>query len=200
MINYIDLTRRLVGKSLGASLAQNDADTLMPWAYQFANPQGRPLHDDWAAKGVPSWLQPWTRIRRMDTTFMLPMPMKLVWSSGPVEPKWMPWQETYPGGLTLEAQLRDAQAGSVAAAIGCPHEILAYDPVLPIGQSAEYAVWLDGAYRTCFYTSTSLVGRKRLHTNRGIKPDLTVTMLNNKPVGDMAWNYPEASLSWINIK
>jgi hypothetical protein len=181
MIDYVDLARRLRGRGV-------KDDALMPRAYQFANPTGRPFHDDWRIPWLPAALQPWGRIRRMDTTFLLPMPMKLLQAWGPVAPRWMPWQQGYVGGMApIPEAFRLAEAGTEAAARGCAYEMLAYDPVLPAGQAALYAVWLDDAWRPCFYTRTDSVAGRRIHHNRGLKPDVTL--------GDFMWNFPEASLS-----
>lgn len=177
LINYVDLARRLIGRSV-----KNDAQ--MPWAYQFANPNGRPYHDDWTV-----W--PFTRIKRMDTTFMLPMPMKLVWSKGAVLPRWAPWQENYSGGTAPNAKIRRALPGTEAYARNILYEIEVYDPVLPVGQAAVYAVWLDNEWRPCYYTSTQTLFGRRLYTNRGVKPDVTY--------GDFMWNYPEMSLTYNKI-
>lgn len=179
MIDYLDLARRLRGRSLGASFGTNLADALMPRAYQFANPSGRPYHDDWRAPWIPAALQPWGRVRRMDTTFLLPLPMKLAWSTGGVRSSLVPWQPNYVGGLAPGFELCDVG--------GIPH-VEVYHPVLPSGQEAIYSVWLDGQWRPCFYTSTRTVFGRRLHHNRGLKPDVTL--------GDFMWNFPEASLTW----
>lgn len=180
MIDFSDLARRLKGKCV-------KDDALMPRAYQFSNPQGRPYHNDWG-------LWPFTRITRMSTTYMLPLPFKLLQAWGPVAPRWMPWQENYPGGLAPEAQTRATilGAGSEAEARGCPRELLAYDPVLPAGQAGLFGVWLDGAYRPCFYTESKVIFGRRLHRNYWLKPDLTL--------GDFATNFPDASLTWTSIK
>lgn len=188
MIDYLDLARRLKGKSVGSSGPEAEADLLMPWAYQFANPKGRPFHDDWS-------LWPFTRVRRMDTWYRLPLPFKAIKVSG-FEPKWMPWQEGYPEAPG--AQFRAAAPGAVAwssklgANVPISREVLAYDPVPPIGGSGLFAVWLDGAWRECFFTDTRivdipLVGKRRRHTNRVLKCDMTF--------GDFGCQFPDASYS-----
>lgn len=156
-------------------------DALMPWAYQQANPQGRPFHDDWA-----TW--PFTRILRRDTAFRVPLPFILVASSGPVAPRWMPWQEGYPE--SPGANFRASVPGSEAEARGCPREVLAHDPVLPIGQAATMAAYLNGRWVPCYRTSSSSFLGRRLHTNRGLKPDVTL--------GDFM-TYLEGSLTWTKI-
>lgn len=196
-IDVIDLARRLQGRSLG-SLPQEQADALMPESYRFSNPNGRPYHDDWAMAGVSPVLQPQTRVRRMDTTYMLPLPLKLVWSKGGVKPNWIAWQEGYPGGGSPDAQFRpmdpSGAAYDLATRFGKPitREVLAYDPVLPPGAAALFAVYLDGEWRPCYYTATAEVLGKRVYYNFGLKPDMTW--------GDFMTNWPEASLTFKEIK
>ena len=178
-MNLIDISRRLAGRHV-------KDDTLMPAAYRKG---ARDLHDDWG-------IFPFTRIPRRLTTYILPLPFVLVtaWNlgGGYAKPRWMPWQEGYP--QAPDAQLRPAEPGTAAwdlrERFGKPieREVLAYDPVLPIGQSALFAAWIDGEYRPCYYTMTRSLFGKRLHHNRGLKPDMTY--------GDFACNFPEASLPW----
>ena len=148
-------------------------DALMPRAYQKANPQGRPFHNDWP------W--PFSKIPRMETAYRVPLPFKMV--DGHSVPRWMPWQEGYPEAP--EAQFRVATAG-----LPYTREVLAHDPVPAIGQSGTFAAFLNGAWMPCYYASSTYLFGRRLHTNRGLKPDLTL--------GDMmAWL--EASLSYTKI-
>lgn len=183
-VNIIALDKKLDGKSLGASFSTEEADKRMPYSYQFANPQGRPYQDD---HGV--W--PLTAVRRMDNTYMLPLPLKLVWSSGPVAPHWMPWQEGYPEapGAQLRPMDPASAAYDLATRFGKPieREVLAYDPVLPGGQAAVFAVWLDGEWVPCYYTRTDELLGRRIHFNYGLKPDMTW--------GDFMLNWPEVSLT-----
>ena len=188
MINYIELCQRLKGKSVGASFkTQEEADKVMPMAYKFSNPNGRPYHDDWTAKGLPSWLQPWGKIRRMDTTYMLKLPLKAI--STNMKPRWMPWQEGYPGGMSSWIELRDAQPGSEAFQRGIPREVLAYDPVGGDGEWGDFGVELDGKVIECYSTYTKNIFGRRLHTNRILKPDMTH--------GDFHLSGPDASLTWV---
>ena len=151
----------------------------MPAAYRKG---ARDLHDDW-----PCW--PLTLIPRRLTTFLLPLPAKLV--SGDVSPRWMAWQEGYPE--SPGAEFRQVQPGTAAWDLKTrfgktiEREVLAYDPVPPAGQSAVFAVWLDNAWRECFYTVTKSILGRRIHHNRGLKFDMTH--------GDFMWNFPEASLT-----
>lgn len=169
MINYIDIARRLVGKNV-----KNDAD--MPPDYRQG---GRPLHNDW---GV--W--PFTRIPRMLTTFLLPMPSKKV--AGNAEPIWTPYQDGYP--LAPGTELRDLDYWDGTQTIKKPH-FLTMHPVHPVGQWSEQAVWLDGEWRPCYSTSSRAIFGRRLYQNHGLKPDVTLNTF--------MWNFPEASLTFNKI-
>lgn len=60
-------------------------DEDMPWTYQFANPKGRPLHDDWfVGKSV----------RRMDCAYKLPQPYRIF--EGPKKSVRIPFKDGYP--------------------------------------------------------------------------------------------------------
>lgn len=166
MIDYLDLARRLAGKHI-----KDDAE--MPAAYRKG---ARELHDDW---GV--W--PFTRIPRRLTTYRLPMPARKV--AGNAEPIWTPVQEGYP--LAPDAEVRPMHYWDGSKTIIMPH-VLSMHPVHPVGQWSVQAVWLDGEWRPCFETWTTRCLGRRLHHNRGLKPDLTL--------GDWAWNFPEASMTW----
>lgn len=190
MIDYADLARRLKGRSLGASMSQEEADDLMPLSYRFSNPNGRPYHDDWTAPWLPRWAQPWGKIRRMDTTFMLPLPLKII--SGNMKPRWIPLQEGYVGGLSPEAQVRDSPYPKEAALLGYSREVLACDPVGVPGEWGTFAVWLDLEWRECYTTVTKIVGGRRFHTNRILKPDMTH--------GDFMLNFPDASATWTTVR
>lgn len=189
MINYLDLARRLKGKSLGAQeragiLTLEEADALMPWAYRRSNPNGRFFHDDWGIRGLPLSIQPWTKIRRMDTWYRLPLPFKLIWSKGDVRPSWEPWQEGYP--MSSIIQLRDAPPGARA-----PREFLTYHPVLALGQSALFAAEIDGEWMPAYYTTSKKVFGRRLHINGICKFDVTL--------GDFGCQFPDASSTYKEI-
>lgn len=131
----------------------------------------RPLHDDWG-------LWPFTQIPRKWTTYLLPMPSKKI--AGNAEPAWAPYQIGYP--LAPGTEIRDIN--------NTPH-ILTMHPVHAVGQWSEQAVWLDGRWVPCYYTVTRAVFGRRFYHNRGLKPDVTL--------GDFAWNFPEASLTFNKL-
>lgn len=187
MIRYGDLIQHLRGRSvLEIYKTQDEADKHMPWAYQFANPQGRPYHDDWGImtdNRVLKALQPWQRIRRMATYYPLPLPLEPIELSGGWQPRWMPWQEDYDGGVSEKAKLRPVpdDPDSLAWQLKVRHgknvqrEVLAYDPIPEPGKSGLFGVRIDGNLIPCFYTAA----KKIPFTNRqvqyyyGLKPDMT---------------------------
>lgn len=72
-------------------------DSDMPWVYQFANPQGRPYHEDHGIKTtnpILKALQPWQSVRRMDTAYKLPQPYRIF--EGPKQLCRIPFKEGYP--------------------------------------------------------------------------------------------------------
>lgn len=187
-VDYLKLWDKLEGKSIGAqeragATTLPEADALMPRAYQFANPAGRPYHDDWELRGIPKAIQPWGKIRRMDTSFILPMPPKVVWSRGDPKPECVPYQEGWP--LSPGAELRDTPGGRT------PRCLVVYHPVLAAGQAAVFAVWLDGQWVNAFYTVTRNVLGFRIHSNRGLKHDVTLY--------DYMYNAPEFSLTFKKL-
>jgi hypothetical protein len=181
VINALDLARRLRGRHV-------KDDVLMPAAYR----QGaRPLHDDWSV-----W--PFTRIPRRWTWYNLPLPFKFL--AGNYEPQWMPWQHGYP--QSPEIKLRNVQPGTAAADLRdrfgkeIYYEVLAHDPVPPIGCWGRFAVWLDNAWRECYFTESKQVtipflGKRRLHRNGILKFDLSL--------GDFGCQFPDASLTLKEI-
>ena len=179
MINYADLAFRLAGKHV-------KDDALMPAAYRKG---ARSKHDDFP-------FFPLTQIPRQWTTYRVPLPFAIVeaWNLGGgwIKPRWMPWQEGYPEspGMVFRPVEPGGAAWDLRERFGKPieREVSAYDPVLPYGQAALFSAWIDNAWRPCFYTMTRNVFGKRLHHNRGAKPDMTH--------GDFHVSFPEASLTW----
>ena len=209
MINLLDLRRRLKGRSLGEMYSFDEADKMMPRAYQKANPEGRWLHNDHGimAEKIPAWMpgwmkkmiiafQPWQKERRVDHTYPLPLPLTLLEQTGGVQPEWMPWQEGYFGGeapgaqfrplpddpSALSRQLRDRWGKDVR------REVLAYHPIPKADQSCLFGVHIDGKVIPCFYVFCKKVPftKKQFQFYFGLKPDMTW--------GDFMLNWPEASM------
>ena len=192
MINLLDLRRRLKGRDVGHLFAtQEESDGHMPFAYRFSNPNGRPYHDDWGimtSNPLIKSIQPWQKVRRMDTTYLLPLPAKLVSSSGPVTAEWYPYQEGYPlsPGANVELCSWNVKEGFLLPdPKGTIKAFLTYNPTLPVGQSATFACYIDKEWVDCYYTSTFKLFGKVKTFNYGMKFDLT----------DPMWNFPEFSFS-----
>lgn len=153
---------------------------LMPAAYRFDNPKGRPLHDDWAIRGIPGWLQPWSWIPRAWTFYALPMPPHRV--AGNAYAEWTQAQEGYP--LAPDAKTIGVNAGLV----------MSMHPVHPIGHWSIQSVYVPKlrCRVPCYFTISKLIKGKRLHFNIGFKPDVTV--------GDNGWWFPEASLTYKEVR
>lgn len=179
MIDYEDIYRRIQQYRI-----TRDED--MPKAYRFSNPIGRPYHDDWKLKGVPDVLQPWTKIKRMDTSYRVPFPFIRV--TGTQEPKWVPYQDGYPLAPNTEIRMMPYFNGEMA--VDMPH-ILMMEPVPPRGKWAVSAAFIDNEWRACYYSSKlALPFGYSSYTNRGVKPDCTL--------GDFFCSAPEGS--WNPLK
>lgn len=204
MIDLRGLRRRLKGKSLGELYQFDEADKRMPWAYQKKNPDGRWLHNDHGImtdNPVLKALQPWQRKRRVDHTYMLPLPLELIKGWGGIAPEWMPWQEGYQGGYSCKAELRPVPDDPSALSWQLKNvhgknvyaEVLAYHPNPKPGQAGLFGVRLDGELIPCFYTSAKKVPftGKQFQYYYGLKPDMTW--------GDFMLNWPEASAAFKDI-
>lgn len=166
-------------------------DALMPWAYQRANPQGRPLHDDWGVMGVLPALQPWQRIPRIECAYRVPLPFKQI--SGATERRWLPWDISYPTvpGTLIEERVVYTSGGKYMI----PHAL--FDCAIGSGWSS-FAAWLGGEWVPCFKQYHKRIFGRRLAYYNGLKQDVTVSV---EPDGStksdlMAW-FPEISMTWI---
>lgn len=152
MINYIDLYKKIQPHRV-----TKDED--MPWAYQRANPKGRPLHDDWfMLKSTP----------RMSTAYKVPYPFKKI--AGNQKSIWVPYQAEYP--LHPEAEIRQLPWWSGSQTLIIPH-IEVYEHIAKPGEWSEQAAWLDGEWVPCFYTKTSMIFGTKVKRCWGLKPDTT---------------------------
>lgn len=168
-------------------------DALMPWAYQFANPNGRPLHDDWGVMGKLSWLQPWQKVRRMDCAYRVPLPFDI---SGDVavEEKWIIWDPSYPAAPGLRIEDRDARTDHGTFRV--PHALVKY-----AGYGlAHYSAFIGGEWIPNVFTKyTGLHFGRRLSWYKGLHQDLHVSPPDENGITRsdlMAW-YPELACSWV---
>lgn len=170
MINYLTLSKKLKPYKV-------TDDTDLPWAYQAANPKGRPLHDDWVVG---------KKTRRIDTAFRIPLPLVKV--AGNAEPEWVPilrpelW--TFAPGAKVE--MHPYQDHLEPTPMIVPW-VLTMTSGQPAGQWSRQAAYLGGEWVECYYTrSMNLFGNK-LFFYGGLKIDVN-------PRDLMVW-WPEVSAS-----
>lgn len=164
----------------------NDAD--LPWAYQTANPQGRPLHDDWFFdKDEP----------RINTAFKVPLPFKKI--AGNAEPEWVPLLKDWPlapGAITKQEVWHDGGLSPTGKDGQIITLVLTMTPIHPPGQWSRQAVYLNGEWVECYYTKTTTV---RTHPDGSIDRMLVYEglKLDPNPPDLMTW-FPEvsASIKW----
>ena len=132
-------------------------DYLLPEVYKTQ----RPLHDDWAIRGVPLYLQPWTKIPRRYTFFGFSLPSIKLCGNAIKQP--IEKQPGYP----VAPLAREYEGDS--------NYFIGYHPVHPIGQWSIQLVYCDPLKRYClpFFTMSKKIGNRRLHINAGFKPDVT---------------------------
>lgn len=190
MINLPALYSRL--QKLG-----HPTEEQMPWAYQVANPQGRPLHNDWGIMSnnpILTALQPYQKITRRECAYRVQLPFKCL--SGPTIKKWLLWDLNYPTVPGTPIEIRPIWNGEET--LHLPHALV---DVADLG-ATSWAVLIDGGWVECFYQySTTFFGRRFLYYH-GLKQDLTVSPPNGQdPMRSdlMAW-FPEASMSLIKVK
>ena len=174
MIDYADLAKNL-------RIHRVKSDEEMPAPYRKGK---RDRHDDWGIRGVSKKIQPWTLIPRRWTAFRVPMPFRKV--AGNQEPKWTPYDGVYPLAPGARLSIGDYFDGQQVVKI--PH-VLTMHSVYDSGWSLQEA-YINGAWRTCFYTSSQEVAGKRLTVYQGLR-------LEAHP-DTMAW-FPEASISWKKV-
>lgn len=168
-------------------------DKQMPWAYQFANPNGRPLHNDWgimSSNPILKAIQPFQKIKRMDCAYRLPLPFKQ--TSGIKFMKWMVWDISYP--TVADTPIEDREIFTSAGRFVYPHALV--DCAGP--GSATFAALINGEWVDCFKQYHDVVFGKRLSYYNGLKQDLTVGFHDDWTIKSdlMAW-FPEISVSWI---
>lgn len=170
-------------------------DEDMPWAYQFANPNGRPYHNDWGLMDTLPSLQPWQRIRRMDTAYRVPLPFRCI--EGSVEKRWMLWDISYPQSPDLRIENRPIWDGVKTQTL--PHALV--DCAIEGSGSAEFSAWINGEWRPVFTQYRRVIfGRLFAHYSGGLKADTTVTFDENfKVKSDLMCWFDPPSCSWNKI-
>ena len=159
-------------------------DEDLPWAYQLANPNGRPLHDDWfVLKGI----------QRIKTAYKVQLPFKVL--SGDYRREWIKYDGKYP--LSPGHNIEYLPVWTEMGTFQVPHvfaDVAGWGPV-------TFGCWLNEQWTPCFYQYKKMVFGKRLLYYYGLKQDLTVDFFaDGKLKSDwMGW-WPEASLSWKTVR
>jgi hypothetical protein len=123
----------------------------------------------------------------MDTSYIIPFPFKMIKCN--MTPHWARYQAGWP--LAPGAQVENQPWWDGTQTLMVP-QIMAYDPVPPVGQWGRFAAWIDGQWIECFYCSKTLQAfGKVAYTNRGLKPDTTY--------GDFMCNFPEGALTFSQL-
>ncbi len=176
-MSYQPLLRLLLGAALYDAIQpyRVTEDELMPWAYQRANPQGRPLHDDWALlKGVT----------RMECAYRVPLPYKVI--EGEYTREWLLFDPAYPKAPGTPGKIVDGLYYVLTDRGG-------YGLV-------KYAAFINGDWRHVFtkYTRRTWFG-KRLSWYTGLHQDNHVSLPDAAGIlrSDlMCWLEPFA-MSWV---
>ena len=158
-------------------------DSMMPWAYRTANPEGRPLHNDWFIG---------KKVKRIDTAYRLPLPFKQL--TGKSEKKWVLWDVSYPTAIGTPIEYREYF--TTLGRFFLPHALI--DCAGP--GRATFAAFIDGEWIECFEQYHDVWFGKRLSYYRGLKQDTTVSppkTLNGPVQSDLMCWYPELAVSWV---
>jgi hypothetical protein len=170
-------------------------DALMPWAYQFANPNGRPYHNDWgvmSSNPILKFFQPFQKIRRMDCAYRIPLPFKC--TSGAKTQSWVMWNKSYP--LSPDTQIEYRNVETSQGVLNLPFVLI--DEGIDGAGWTTWSGYINGQWVECFKRYSVYIFGKRLAYYNGLKPDvLTLIDENGKPKSDnMVW-FPEISISYI---
>lgn len=160
-------------------------DSDLPYAYQRANPQGRPLHDDWVVG---------KSIRRIDTAYRVPLPFRKV--AGNAEPEWVPilrpelWKFA-PGAQVEERPYKDHLMDAPAVVPW----VLTMTSGAPAGRWSRQEVWLgdEHGWTECYYSRSVNAFGNKIFVYAGLKIDVN-------PRDLMCW-FPEvsASIKWGHL-
>lgn len=130
----------------------------MPWAYQVANPTGRPLHNDWAL---------FKDTTRRSCARRAPLPYRGL--SGVFTKEWMLFDENYPLSPGMETRyLNDGE-----------FQVLTDRAGYGLG---TFEAFIDGAWRPVFHKYTRafdipFLGRYRLSWYYGLHQDNHVSLI-----------------------
>lgn len=169
-------------------------DSQMPFSYQFANPKGRPFHDDWGVMGKLAWAQPWQKWPRMDFAYKPPYPFRI--SSGLKEQNWYVLDPTVP--LSPGAIVEVRPFFTVGGRYDVPHVLI--DDAVDGGGWTQYEAFIGGEWRETYRRYSKKVFGKMLKHYCGLKCDTTVVVLpDGKLQSDvMSW-WAEVSMTLNKI-
>lgn len=159
-------------------------DAQMPWAYQEANPKGRPLHDDWAL---------FKSVRRRDCAYRIPLPFR-IYGDVPVEYKWIPWDVSYPTSPGTRIEFKEYR--TVDGVFNIPHALVEY---AGYGR-AHYSAFINGEWIPNVFTKyTGKHFGRRLSWYKGLHQDLHVSPPDASGLirSDLMCYFPEFALSWV---
>ena len=170
-------------------------DSLMPWAYQKANPDGRPYHDDWGIMTQNKFLQsiqPWQKIPRIDGAYRVPLPFKII-SGEKRDPVWRMWDTNYP--TSPGTPIEEREVWTPGGVFKLPHALCDEGG----WGTVKYAVYLPhiDQWIECFIQTKKMVFGKRYMYYNGLKQDLTVDFHADwTQKSDLTGWFPEISVSW----
>jgi hypothetical protein len=195
----MNLLRAICGADLYDALepyrVMKDSD--MPWAYQFANPNGRPYANDIGIMTDKPWLkalQPWQSVRRMDKARRSPYPFII--TEGKKVKNWYPLDPSYP--LAPGAVVEVRPYTTVGGTYDIPHVLI--DDAVDGGGWTQYQAFIGGWWRNAYRRYSRRVGGHMMKHYRGYKCDTTVDV---KPdgtlVSDVSGWICEYSLTFTKI-
>lgn len=152
---------------------------------------GRTVHDDWGImtnNKVLKWFQPWQKIKRINTAFAVPLPLRKIAGNG--EPEWMPIRNPdYPivKGTPIQMMKHNFGAGEKMY-----RSVLTMTSVHEAGKWSRQEAYINGEWIECYYTRSLNIFGNRITFYSGLKVDQD---------GPMCW-FPEVSgsIKWNRLK
>lgn len=174
-------------------------DAQMPLAYQNV-PGGRPLSTDWGFLWLPSWLQPWQKVPRMERSYRAPQPFKC--TSGKFSQQYVLSDPDYPLAPGAQTMMRDYN--TVNGTFRLLH-VLA--DVAEDDGWATFSANLGGVERHAFtqfhkrlWNWIPFIGGRTLKFYWGARPDLNVSApqaIGGSIRSDMDVWFPEGGVTLV---
>lgn len=132
-------------------------DEDMPWVYQAANPNGRPLHDDWLLfKSKP----------RIDTAYQIPVPfVRLDGNAQYIETPIKPGYPIAPGTPVVMKEYLSEAGPVVVPWVWTMH------PIHPAGQWSKQGAYISGVLTECYHSKSIGILGNRVTWYHGLKAD-----------------------------